>query len=473
MAYSNGFQTVIQSMNGTLSFNDGSGTIIENGTITTQSIALNNIPASLPTLIVNLWSNFTSGTANLLTGLTSGTINFGNSTVSIVVGAITFVGNSIQTGLPLTTLNLFSDFNGPNVNFLTGFLSGTINICTSLTSGTLNIGSGSNINIGSASTGMSLNLDGNGLNNQVFISPQAGATGTVKIGSNDNSNQIGSLFVKNNVISSSSGTQTLSGIQNLAFSTVGKTNPSSITVNTPASGGLFSAQQDFICGGTTARTYDVRQIVTTNGAQAGNGRGVLETLCGSSELTFGAGATVPQNNPTLKTLELGYTTTGQDATFLNAGGNYGGISLGGCGSSNPVHNTTYQVAMTVYPYYGTRLFTGGISFDKGNLTSSYGSGRGAFIQSGTFTQTLSIAAFSSRNHIVVFPNLFGNVPNVTIGAIGPVGRGINSAFHYTITNILVGSFTILVNNNTSIASFAGTIYGVEYIAVGSYTTAIA
>ena len=62
MSYTNGFQTLVQSMNGLLTFNDGAGTVIENGTITTQSLALNKIDA-VPigfTTVVNLWNNIIS-----------------------------------------------------------------------------------------------------------------------------------------------------------------------------------------------------------------------------------------------------------------------------------------------------------------------------------------------------------------------------------------------------------------------------
>jgi hypothetical protein len=59
-----------------------------------------------------------------------------------------------------------------------------------MASGTLNIGKGGNINIGQATTGSLIKIDQNGLDTQVIISPQQGASGKVEIGSSTNTNKI-------------------------------------------------------------------------------------------------------------------------------------------------------------------------------------------------------------------------------------------------------------------------------------------
>lgn len=498
MSYTNGFQTLVQSMNGLLTFNDGAGTVIENGTIKTQSLSLNNIIANLPTVVVNLWSNFTTGTANLLTNLTSGTINLGNTTVSIVVGAITFVGNSIQTGLPLATLNLFSNYNGPSVNFLTGFITGTMNICTGLTSGTLNIGRGSNINIGSASSGLLLKLDGNGLSNQVFISPQAGASGTVKVGTNENSNQIGSVFIKDNVITStgtgtvkigtnininqignilitdndistSSGIIILRDIVRLAYETVGKAVPSFITFTSGFVGSAYFAYQDFKVGGNTFLGYDVRQYVETDGTRLDNGQGFFQTACKSNQFLFGAGSQLPSRAlPIINALTMGYYNGTDNASYIAGGAPYGGIAFGGCGASNPIASTVYVQSGAIYPYYGLRLYTGGLSFDKGNLNSSFGGGRGSFIQTGKFTSIDPIPPGGSITTIVLFTSLFGSIPVVTLGPIGPIIPNTEiTTLNYKIVNIFVGAVHVMIYNERAFYTPLGD-YGFNWIAIGSY-----
>jgi hypothetical protein len=74
---SNGTETLTQSMNGILSFNDGSGTVIENGTITTGSINLTNlnineIQGITPTDNISLYTDST------------GSVDIGSSTTAIV-----------------------------------------------------------------------------------------------------------------------------------------------------------------------------------------------------------------------------------------------------------------------------------------------------------------------------------------------------------------------------------------------------
>ena len=228
MSYTNGFQTLVQSMNGLLTFNDGAGTVIENGTISTQSLSLNNILATLPTLVVNLWTNITNANAYLMTNLTNGSIflgtalstgsagvlylgnelctivlgsffmttnsiqagitgiitvdlfttmttssilNIGNSIINMSVGAFSFIGKSIQSGTS-GTFNFFTEVTG----------SSTVNFFSNMPSGTLNIGKGGNINIGQATTGSLIKIDQNGLDNQVLISTQQSGTGVVTIG---------------------------------------------------------------------------------------------------------------------------------------------------------------------------------------------------------------------------------------------------------------------------------------------------
>lgn len=497
MSYTNGVQTLVQSMNGLLVFNDGAGTVIENGVITTQSLSLNNIIANLPTVVVNLWSNFTTGTANLLTNLTSGTINLGNTAVSIVVGAVSFVGNSIQTTLTATTLNLFSNFDGPNVNFLTGFLSGTVNICSAMTVGTLNIGRGSNINIGSATTGLLLKLDGNGLTNQVFISPQAGASGTVKIGTNENSNQIGSIFIKDNVITATgSGTvkigtninlnqignilitdndiSTSSGIiilrdhVRLAYETVGKTVASFISFTSGIVSSQYFAYQDFKVGGNTNIEYDVRQYVETDGTRLVPGQGFFQSICKSKQFLFSAGSQLPSRAlPNINALTMGYYNGTDNASYIAGGFPYGGIAFGGCGSLNPIASTNYVQSGAIYPYYGLRLNTGGISYDKGNLNASFGGGRGSFIQTGTFTSGVVIPPRGSTTTIVLFTDDFGANPVVTLGPLGPTtADAIISSLNYKIVNTFVGAVHVMIFNEATL--FAIGDYGFNWIAIGSY-----
>ena len=61
MSNSNGTSYTARSMNGIITYDDGAGTVIEDGTITTTSLSLNNILASSTATAYTLWSNVVSG----------------------------------------------------------------------------------------------------------------------------------------------------------------------------------------------------------------------------------------------------------------------------------------------------------------------------------------------------------------------------------------------------------------------------
>lgn len=60
MAYQQGYETNAQSMNGVVTITDGQGTIIQNGTIITNSLEVNNLSASEPTQTCSLFANQTA-----------------------------------------------------------------------------------------------------------------------------------------------------------------------------------------------------------------------------------------------------------------------------------------------------------------------------------------------------------------------------------------------------------------------------
>ena len=80
MSNSNGTSYTARSMNGIITIDDGAGTTIENGTITTDHLALNTITAEHLNQECNIWES-NSGTTNYST-LASGPVNFATSTTS-------------------------------------------------------------------------------------------------------------------------------------------------------------------------------------------------------------------------------------------------------------------------------------------------------------------------------------------------------------------------------------------------------
>jgi hypothetical protein len=542
-------------MNGLLTFNDGAGTVIENGTITTQSLSLNNILATITNTSVSLWNNFMTGsvylmtnmaggsvylatglsagnagvlylgnelcsivlgifnivgasiqlglgsTVDLFTDLTSGTITVGNATVSLVLGSFTFLGTSIQAGT-LGTFNFFTNVTG----------SSTVNLFSNMPSGTFNIGKGGNINLGQATTGSLIKIDQNGLDTQVIIAPQQNATGTVLIGSNANTNRIGNLNIVNNTVNpnttgqtinigtsnvttanfatsattanfatsatttninttsgntfigSNTGTTRMSGAQNMIYNTTA-TRPAYLEMYSVPSNVAYSDNfLDFHVGGGGANVnYDARINVTAFNTTA-EGRGNIIHNCGQSEFLYPVGI-APLNRGTNYGIGFGYVNGIDNGSYIAGYQPWGAVVFGGCGNANPIASTNYVQSMAIYPYYGLRLYTGGISFDKGNLTSGYGSGRGSFIQTGTYTSSTTIAGGNTLTIPITFPSAFGNIPVVT--ATANVNGGAGNFLSCTVAVTVVGSMTIYAKNDTGLST-SGLAWGINWIAIGSY-----
>ena len=192
MSNSNGTSYTARSMNGIITYDDGAGTVIEDGTITTTSLSLNNILASTTATAYTLWSNVVSGVIkigsqtqsglNVLIGKnivirddgiysnsgdlinigTQSGVNLGSS-LDPVRTSYTAIANTDITNLLYVTTYVVSYVAGRIANFLT--LSNTwtgssntfnntiktntiesitigasLNIGTNITTGTLNLG---------------------------------------------------------------------------------------------------------------------------------------------------------------------------------------------------------------------------------------------------------------------------------------------------------------------------------------------
>lgn len=647
MSYTNGFQTLVQSMNGLLTFNDGAGTVIENGNITTKSLTLNEIYATtlsssvklwdnltsgyaslftsmetgiisigtalisggfmfigstttyitlgifkfeynnlqlLPgyTSIINLFTEFTTGTCNLFTGLTDGNIDIGtaiesgninigsksnifintsattestiisnnlsasglvaigssvnrnvlgaveivgsqinsqvksqdlrigkllttgivdigSSIISVVVGSFTFLGNSIQAGTA-TTLNLFTNYNGLNTNILTGFLTGTINFATNMTVGTFNIGKGGNITIGSATTGLILKLDDNGLDNQVIISSQQGTSGKVEIGASGTTKLMGTTttvggrtvnvgnqnpLVNSNIVNLGTiGLNTGSNTVNIGLTNTNTIiNGGGVTIGANTTGGYFYPSQMRVTSGaenielyfrgasnTVNNTYET-QIKSYNGAPwNAEGQGLQQMFSGQQEFIYN-NSFVPRDLPTTNAIGMGYYNGGgfiESSSTISGYAPYGGIRFGGCGSSNTYCSTTWTQSMATYPGYGTRLYNGGISFDKGTLSSGSAIGRGWVPQCGVYPlNTTTISGSGSVQVTMTFGYTYSANPYVTVTMIagatgGNTDRLIPTVYEITPTQIKVNI------SNTGGGSTGGNEWGFHYIAWGPY-----
>lgn len=254
MSYTNGFQTVQQSMNGVLSFNDGQGGILENGTITVNEIDTNNIKAAQPSMGCSLFSNivggisvilgntlsyiqvpgifsantirtYTAGVVNLYTDVTSalfnigtnstGTIQIGNTTNINTVGAVNFQANNITTSGSSGTANILNNLTTGAINMGTGLLSGRL-LTLGNTANTNKIGGINIINqsieavsTGSSSTASLFGTSTLGIINiasgltsggQINIGNPSGTGGVVSIGNSTNLNYLANVTAQGQTI---------------------------------------------------------------------------------------------------------------------------------------------------------------------------------------------------------------------------------------------------------------------------------
>ena len=116
MSNSNGTNSFARSLNGIITYDDGAGTVIQNGTVKTEKLAINSIEASNLTTDCNIWqrnsgttyySSFASGpinfgvssTGNINIGPAAGIISEGN----LSIGSSSGLSGNIVLGAPSTT----------------------------------------------------------------------------------------------------------------------------------------------------------------------------------------------------------------------------------------------------------------------------------------------------------------------------------------------------------------------------------
>jgi len=111
MSNTNGTNSFARSLNGIITYDDGAGTVIQNGTITTVNLAINNIVASNLATDCGIWEYNTGvtnysrsclGTVNLATG-SKGNVNIGpvagaTSSGAINIGTASNLSGNIAIG---------------------------------------------------------------------------------------------------------------------------------------------------------------------------------------------------------------------------------------------------------------------------------------------------------------------------------------------------------------------------------------
>ena len=135
MSNSNGTSYTARSMNGIITYDDGQGTVISDGTITTQSLSLNNILAASTNLACSLFSNIVSGIIQIGSSTTASlTVKIGrflsitdagiNSTSSLTIGSTSGVNLGSTTGYVRSAYAPVATTDITTVSYVASYVAG-------------------------------------------------------------------------------------------------------------------------------------------------------------------------------------------------------------------------------------------------------------------------------------------------------------------------------------------------------------
>ena len=260
-------------------------------------------------------------------------------------------------------------------------------------------------------------------------------------------------------------------------------NGGGVTIGANTVGGYFYPSQMRVTSGaenielyfrgasnTVNNTYET-QIKSYNGAPwNAEGQGLQQMFSGQQEFIYN-GSFTPRNLYTDTGLGFGYYDGGgtvENSATISGYAPYGAVRFGGCGLSNTKgFSTTWGQSMAIYPGYGTRLFNGGLSFDKGSLSPSSGAERGWVPQCGVYPlTTTTIGANSNTTVAMSFGYTFSANPYITVTMISNLAGGNVDGLIPTVYSLSTTGFSVVIKNTQG--STSGNQWGFHYIAWGPY-----
>lgn len=502
MSNSNGANSLARSLNGIITYDDGSGTVIENGTIKTNNLALNTISAEYPTKTCEIWSNTTGST--YYSAYATGPIYFGlGSTSNINIGPIASISSAGNFNLA-TSSGLSGLINIGNasatasrIKLLSPIVECSVaptigsSVCNKTYVDTKNpaLLAGTN-----TWTGVSNTFD-----NPIYASIESNDTINIGTLTTTNSINIGNASVGATQIRNSDGLVIGQNPSTYFSSTGAMSAPGLVLKNI-----VGSSRLDFHSNTLNNLNYDSR-ILCQGGSATGAGTGTMDiqsgviTLSGATSVVLESFTFISsslQSTAIASTVDFfnnGNTTTlniGNSATAVNIGGTKTNIAVNGfynhefnagsglcwhdfhsCSTTNTNNydgkilctgGTAGTVGKGAMQYSGAshNFSGGGISFDKGNLTGSF------FIQTGKVSGIAQVAANSPSGAAIVvnFTTAFGTAPIVNVTAwsyLGTNASGLITTVYLTATN----QFQFNVYNARSVNSG---LWGYHWTAIGGY-----
>ena len=371
----------------------------------------------------------TNGTSGLIDGNsvplylgTNGTtsVALGTSSLSVNVGAYNFTGQNITSINPANNINIGSTQTG-----------------------SLILGNSTNVNR-IANIKFTTDAITSNSGNDIGIYQDATSTKGVYIGNQNNLNGIGGFLINNlgnggsalpNIDTATVSKEMVIGSNNASQIWMGNTNANSqITTKglLQVNNGVRIYQSNFYMS-TPPQTFINKALRNETGGQFNSnlfGKNELDLVCYSGTSSSLSGLCI-------------YSTDT---------------------STSPTSSTATLVSSTIMNR-GLYIFTGGLSYDKGNLTSLT-SGSGYFTQTGLNTITVNLGAGATTSFSVSFTSSFGVIPIVT-GSLYTAVLNVGAALVLSITGITTSGFTVNFYNSGP-ATGAGRVVGCSWTATGAY-----
>ena len=472
MSNTNGQVSFVKSMNGILSFNTGSGTIISGNTVSTGVVACTELDC--PQINVDKIESYTVGAnVSLYTELVGGSIHIGNAATQITVDAPITIGTEDVSVLNASTINA-STINTNTINSFDTALPSylfpnaltDVSIADGLTSGILSMGSllqygeikigghnnfGGSINIGREMLNGTIRIASNCVNTSIYFGHD-GNSGTVNFNTNTTLN-LGPYSKTLNIGTNQFNATDRINIGNGLTGSAGMNIQSKGTINIGLSATAIQIGNFMLFGGVGINIGNSAVLTNINGSTLNVGSNATTLNVGTAQTIVGSSVNIGTNT----------MTTNLKGVVINLGTDTGIANTINLGNSS----TTLIVVGTNSGSGNITLRTLG-ALSLGNSASIIELGTGTSI-----ANTITIGNASSTVNILGSASITGNTYTATavgstVNLFNNITTGsLNMATGITNGNILIGnhnaigatgSLTLRAKNSVEIGSAAASIY---------------
>ena len=384
MSNTNGQVSFVKSMNGILSFNTGSGTIISGNTVSTGVVACTELDC--PQINVDDIESYTAG-ANvfLYKDLVGGSIHIGNAATQIIVDAPITIGTEDVSVLNASTINAsiintntinsfdtaLPSYLFPNaltdVSIADGLTSGILSIGSLLQVGELNIGGsnqfGGSINIGREMLNGIIRIAASCINTSIYFGND-GNSGTVNFNTNTTLN-LGPYSKTINIGTNQFNATDRINIGNGLTGSAGMNIQSKGTINIGLNATAIQIGNFMLFGGVGINIGNSAVLTNINGSTLNVGSNATTINMGTAQTTVGSSVNIGTNTMTtnLKGVAINLGTDPLVANTITIGNSSSTVNINGSASITGNTYTATAVGSTVNLF--NNITTGSLNMATG------------------------------------------------------------------------------------------------------------